>query len=98
MENKGKKILKKNLYPSIILTILKKYFLFFHLTKFEPIQFGFFFRENESNILKKILTIMITFFFIISDLVNIFQKLFFGNTILEMGDLYSENYFQTLNI
>ena len=38
--------------------------------------------------------IMITFFFIISDQVNICQKIFWEN-YFGMGDLYSENYFQT---
>ncbi len=81
-------------YPSLVKKI---FFCISNVFKLKPIQFGLFFSNNMANY--------------INDNANNYDLLFFhqirssqylpvkfnGKTVLEMGDLYSDNYKQTFN-
>ena len=96
LKKKGTKILKKNVITFNNPQFFEKIFnCFLSLLKLEPVQFGIFFSRGMSQYIKENSDNYDYIFFYHLRSSQYLPKRFFGNTILEMGDLYSENYFQT---
>ena len=74
---------------------LKVFYVFFSFLKLEPLQFVFFFsRKMKEHIAQNAKNYNLLFFYHIRSsqyLPNNFK----GRSIIEMGDMYSQNYFQT---
>ena len=79
-------------YPNLIKKI---YYCFISFLKINPIQFGLFFSKDMNEFIKKNANKYDILFFHQIRSSQYFPKDFSGKTILEMGDLYSKNYFQT---
>ena len=81
-------------YPNFFLKIL---FCLISFIRFRPIHFGLFY-SNEMNLFiqNNANNYDYLFFYHIRSS-QYLPKNFYGKTIIEMGDLYSENYFQTYN-
>mgnify|MGYP006085007417 CR=1 FL=1 len=79
-------------YPNFILKILN---CFISILKKNPMQFGFFFSKDMSNFIKNNAKNYDLLFFHQIRSSQYLPKDYKGKTILEMGDLYSNNYFQT---
>jgi len=80
------------IYPNLFLKIL---YCVFNLFRIKPMQFGFFFSKNMFNLIKKKANNYDLLFFHQIRSSQYLPKNFKGKVVLEMGDLYSENYFQT---
>lgn len=78
--------------PNILEKIL---YCFISLIKFEPLQFGLFFSNSMKNFINENSQNYDLIFFHHIRSYPYFPKNYHGRTILDMGDLYSENYLQT---
>ena len=75
---------------------LKKFFYcIISLLKFEPIQFGLFYSESMKNYIQENSNNYDVIFFHHIRSSQFLPKNYYGKTILDMGDLYSDNYSQT---
>ena len=86
---------KRNIFfktPNIIQRI---FFCIVSLIKFEPLQFGLFCSNKMKKYIKKNANNYDLLFFHQIRSYQYMPNNFFGNTVLEMGDLYSSNYLQT---
>ena len=86
---------KRNFFfenPNIIQRI---FFCVLNLIKFEPLQFGLFCSNKMKKYIKKNAKNYDILFFHQIRSYQYMPNNFFGNTVLEMGDLYSSNYLQT---
>ena len=75
----------------------KIFYCIISFLKFEPIQFGLFYSKEMKEYLKENAYHYDCLFFYHIRSSQYLPKNFSGRTILEMGDLYSENYLQTFN-
>ena len=76
---------------------LKFFYCIISLLKFEPIQFGLFYSKEMREYLKENASHYDCLFFYHIRSSQYLPKYFSGKTIIEMGDLYSDNYLQTFN-
>ncbi len=76
---------------------LKIFYCLVSLLKFEPIQFGLFYSREMKEYLKENAYQYDCLFFYHIRSSQYLPKNFTGKTIIEIGDLYSENYLQTFN-
>ena len=81
-------------YPNFFLKIL---FCFISFIKFRPIHFGLFYSNDMSLFVQNNADNYDYLFFYHVRSSQYLPKNYYGKTIIEMGDLYSENYFQTYN-
>ncbi len=79
-------------YPNFILKI---FYCFISILKLNPIQFGLFFSKDMSNFIENNAKNYDILFFQQIRSSQYLPKNYKGKTILEMGDLYSDNYFQS---
>lgn len=79
-------------YPNIFLKI---FYCLSNALKLQPLQFGLFFSQEMSNFIKKNAKNYNLLFFHQIRSSQYLPKDFKGKSVLEMGDLYSDNYFQT---
>lgn len=79
-------------YPNFILKI---FYCFVSILKINPIQYGVFFSRDMSNFVKNNAKNYDILFFHHMRSSQYLPKNYTGKTILEMGDLYSDNYSQT---
>ena len=79
-------------YPNFILKI---FYCFVSILKINPIQYGVFFSRDMSNFVKNNAKNYYILFFHHMRSSQYLPKNYTGKTILEMGDLYSDNYSQT---
>ena len=79
-------------YPNFILKI---FYCFISILKINPIQYGVFFSRDMSNFVKNNAKNYDILFFHHMRSSQYLPKNYTGKTILEMGDLYSDNYSQT---
>ncbi len=85
-----------NLIPFNPPNILEKiFYCFISLIKFEPMQFGLFFSSSMKNYIDENSQNYDLIFFHHIRSYPYLPKNYYGKTILDMGDLYSDNYFQT---
>ena len=75
----------------------KIFYCLFSLFKFLPIQFGLFFSKEMKEYVEDYANNYDYIFFYHIRSIQYLPKDFNGRTIIEMGDLYSENYTQTYN-
>ncbi len=73
----------------------KIFYCFISLIKFEPIQFGLFFSRPMKNYISENSNNYDLIFFQHIRSYQYLPKNFYGRKILDMGDLYSDNYLQT---
>ena len=86
---------KRNIFfktPNIVQRI---FFCILSLVKFEPLQFGLFCSNKMKKYIEKNANKYDLLFFHQIRSCQYMPNNFFGNTVLEMGDLYSSNYLQT---
>ena len=76
---------------------LKIFYCIVSLLKFEPIQFGLFYSREMKEYLREYAYQYDCLFFYHIRSSQYLPTNFSGKTIIEMGDLYSENYLQTFN-
>ncbi len=76
---------------------LKIFYCFISFLKIETIQFGLFYSSDFKNHIQKNFNKYDLLFFHQIRSVQYFPSNYFGNAILEMGDMYSDNYKQTYN-
>ena len=76
---------------------LKFFYCIISFLKFEPIQFGLFFSKDMKEYLNQNANNYDCIFFYHIRSSQYLPKSFNGKTIIEIGDLYSDNYFQTFN-
>tara|TARA_A100001015_G_C14511996_1_gene527010 strand:- start:30 stop:512 length:483 start_codon:yes stop_codon:yes gene_type:complete len=86
---------KRNIFFVAPNIIQRLFFCFLSLIKFEPLQFGIFYSNKMKKYIKKNANNYDLLFFHQIRSYQYMPNNFIGNTILEMGDLYSSNYFQT---
>jgi len=86
---------KRNIFFVAPNIIQRLFFCFLSLIKFEPLQFGLFCSNKMKKYIKKNANNYDLLFFHHIRSYQYMPNNFIGNTILEMGDLYSSNYFQT---
>ncbi len=96
----GKKTNINNLGVNLISfdqpNILKKiFYCFISIMKFEPMQFGLFFSKSMKDYIEENSNNYDLIFFHHIRSYPYLPKNYYGKTILDMGDLYSENYLQT---
>ena len=98
LDNDKQDNLKKNIisfnYPGLLLKFIFCLYSFF---KLQPIQFGLFYSEKMRAFIENTANDYDYLFFYHIRSSQYFPKNFFGKTILEMNDLYSDNYLQTFN-
>ncbi len=75
--------------------ILKFIFCFTSLLRLNPVQFGLFYSNDMKNYIENFANNYDYLFFYHIRSSQYYPKNFYGKTIMEMGDLYSNNYFQT---
>ena len=73
----------------------KIFYCFISLIKFEPVQFGLFFSNSMKNYISENSHHYDLIFFLHIRSAQYLPKNYYGKTILDMGDLYSDNYLQT---
>ena len=73
----------------------KIFYCFISLIKFEPMQFGLFFSNSMKNYISENSHHYDLIFFHHIRSCQYLPKNYYGKTILDMGDLYSDNYLQT---
>ena len=73
----------------------KIFYCFISLLKFEPMQFGLFFSKSMKNYISENSQNYDLIFFLHIRSYPYLPKNYYGKTILDMGDLYSDNYLQT---
>ena len=76
---------------------IKIFYCIISFLKFEPIQFGLFYSKEMKEYLKENAYQYDCLFFYHIRSSQYLPKNFSGKTIIEVGDLYSENYLQTFN-
>ena len=76
---------------------LKIFYCIISFLKFEPIQFGLFYSKDMKEYLTENAYQYDCLFFYHIRSIQYLPKNFSGKTIIEIGDLYSENYLQTFN-
>ena len=81
-------------YPNLILKI---FYCLKNVFKFDPLQFGLFFSKKMSDYIKDNANNYDLLFFHQIRSSQYLPNNFYGDTVLEMGDLYSDNYLQTYN-
>tara|TARA_B100000963_G_scaffold88446_1_gene75975 strand:+ start:3253 stop:4389 length:1137 start_codon:yes stop_codon:yes gene_type:complete len=96
LKEKRVKIREKNIiyfnYPNLFVQFFYCLISFF---KFQPIQFGLFFSKEMKNYIENYCDNYDYLFFYHIRSSQYLPKNYHGKTILEMGDLYSDNYYQT---
>ena len=75
--------------------LLKIFYCLNSLIKFEPIQFGLFFSKSMKNYISENSQNYDLIFFHHIRSYQYLPKNYYGKTMLDMGDLYSDNYLQT---
>ena len=96
LKDKSEKNNEKNLisfnYPNLFLKFIYCLISFF---KFQPLQFGLFFSRDLKIYIEDNADKYDYLFFYHIRSSQYLPKNYYGKTIIEMGDLYSENYYQT---
>ena len=88
---------KKNIFFEYPNFIKKVFFCLSNLFKLKPLQFGLFYSEEMANYINENAKDYDLLFFHQIRSSQYLPKEFRGKTVLEMGDLYSDNYKQTFN-
>ena len=88
---------KKNIFFEYPNFIKKVFFCLSNLFKLKPLQFGLFYSEEMANYISENANDYDLLFFHHIRSSQYLPKEFRGKTVLEMGDLYSDNYKQTFN-
>lgn len=88
---------KRNIFFVAPNIIQRLFFCFLSLIKFEPLQFGIFYSNKMKKYIKKNANNYDLLFFHQIRSYQYMPNNFIGNTILEMGDLYSSNYLQSFD-
>lgn len=86
---------KRNIFFETPNIIQRMFLCILSLIKFEPMQFGLFCSNEMKKYIKKNANNYDLLFFHQIRSYQYMPNNFFGNTVLEMGDLYSSNYLQT---